>query len=79
MEMNGKNEGKVTLKVLSVQQMEFTDKQTGQKQLMWRVYAADNTGAVGSVYSSKPVEIGATITVGLVVNREGKFAAKIMA
>lgn len=69
--------GKVPMKVLSFQEMSFTDKSTGELRKMWRVYIADDTGAVGSVYHGKPVSIGATVNLGLAVNKEGRFTAKI--
>lgn len=66
------------MKVLSVQAMTFTDKSSGEVRNMWRVYTADDTGAVGSVYHTKAVSIGSTVNLGLAVNKEGRFTAKII-
>lgn len=66
------------MQVLSVKVSEFTDKQTGAKKQMWQIWAPDETGAVGTMYSTEPVSIGDTIEVKLLANRDGKFAAKII-
>lgn len=64
--------------VLSVKEQNFTDRQNGAVRQMWQVWAPDETGAVGSMYSSEPVKVGQEIEVKLLANRDGKFAAKII-
>lgn len=66
------------LMVLSVQESTFKDDKTGQERRMWRAYCPDETGAVGSVYSTEPVKTGDSVEVKLLVNRDGKFAPKII-
>ena len=44
---------------------------------MWRVYAADPTGAVGSVWSTVQYLPGEIIRLELAVNRDGRFTARI--
>lgn len=63
--------------VLSVQPNEFTDRQTGEVRKMWRVYCADSTGAVGSVYSTREIKTGESVDLEIAVNRDGKFVARI--
>ncbi len=67
----------IEVSVLSVQESEFTNKDTGEKRTMWRVYAADPTGAVGSVWSTEQYFPGDLIRLSLAVNREGRFTARI--
>ena len=56
----------IEVSVLSVQESEFTNKDTGERRKMWRVYAADPTGAVGSVWSTVfGWNLLLTVTVGL--------------
>lgn len=64
--------------VLSVKETSFKDKQTGQDRAMWQVFCADETGAVGSMYSAEPILSGQEIEVKLLANRDGKFAPKII-
>lgn len=66
------------MQVLSVKEQNFTDKQTGEVRKMWQVYCPDETGAVGSIYSTEPVRAGDQIEVKMLVNRDGRFAAKIL-
>ena len=67
----------IEVSVLSVQESEFTNKDTGEKRKMWRVYAADPTGAVGSVWSNEQYFPGDIVRLSLAVNREGRFTARI--
>lgn len=67
----------IEVSVLSVQENEFTNKDTGEKRKMWRVYAADPSGAVGSVWSNEQYFPGDIVRLSLAVNREGRFAARI--
>lgn len=64
------------LQVLSVQPMSFKC-DDGKVRNMYRVYCADATGAVGSVYSNKPVSIGDTVVLTVYVNKDGKFSVRI--
>lgn len=64
------------LQVLSVQPMSFKG-DDGKERNMYRVYCADATGAVGSVYSNKPVSIGDTVVLTVYVNKDGKFSVRI--
>ena len=64
------------LQVLSVQPMSFKG-DDGKERSMYRVYCADATGAVGSVYSNKPVSIGDTVVLTVYVNKDGKFSVRI--
>lgn len=67
----------IEVSVLSVQESTFTDRETGEKRKMWRVYAADPSGAVGSVWSNQQYFAGDIIRLELAVNREGRFTARI--
>lgn len=68
----------MTKQVLSVQPTTFTDQKDGSQKSMWKVFVADDSGAVGSIYSNKEVKTGDTITLGMSVNRDGKLVAKII-
>lgn len=67
----------IEVSVLSVQETDFTNKETGERRKMWRVYAADSTGAVGSVWSGTQYFPGDIIRLELAVNRDGRFTARI--
>ena len=67
----------IEVSVLSVQESEFTNKDTGERRKMWRVYAAVPTGAVGSVWSTVQYLPGEIIRLELAVNRDGRFTARI--
>ncbi len=62
--------------VLSVQAITFKG-DDGKERSMWRVYCADASGAVGSVYSSKPISAGDVITLVPSVNKDGRFTCRI--
>jgi len=76
--MSDKTNPFIEASVLSVQQSEFTNRETGERRKMWRVYVADATGAVGSVWATEQYFPGDLIKLGLAVNREGKFTARIL-
>ena len=63
--------------ILSVQQTSFKQ-DNGTERVMWRVFCADSTGAVGCIYSSKEHHAGEIVNPSLVVNRDGRFTARIM-
>lgn len=62
----------IEVSVLSVQESEFTNKDTGERRKMWRVYAADPTGAVGSVWSTIQYFPGDIIRLELAVSVYGQ-------
>lgn len=64
--------------ILSVQATSFKNKETGEDKPMWKVYCADDSGAVGAIYSTREYRPGDFVTLGLAVNRDGKFVAKII-
>lgn len=53
-------------------------KDDGTSKTMWKVFLADDSGAVGCVYSTKPYKAGDSVILGLSVNRDGRFTARIM-
>ena len=61
--------------ILSVQQTTFKGRDGEPDRIMWKVYCADSTGAVGCIYSTKAGEIA---QLDLVVNRDGRFTAKLL-
>lgn len=64
--------------VLSVQSTTFKNDKDGTETQMWKVYIADDTGAVGCIYSRNEIRPGDTVTLGFAVNKDGKFIAKIL-
>lgn len=66
------------LSVLSVKTMEFPDKQTGERRVMWQVYCKDSTGGVGSLFSTQQCADGDQVEVELLANRDGKLMPKIV-
>lgn len=65
------------VQVLSTRETIF-NKGKEDEQKMFQIFAADDTGAVGSVYSRTYLAPGDVMTLGLTVNRDGKFAARII-
>ena len=59
--------------ILSVQQTTFKGKDGEPDRIMWKVYCADSTGAVGCIYSTKERKAGELAQLDLVVNRDGRF------
>lgn len=51
----------------------------GSTRRSWRVYLKAEDGAIGSVYSNYEVSPGDMVKLGLMVNRDGKFAVRIIA
>ena len=64
--------------ILSVQQTTFKGKDGEPDRIMWKVYCADSTGAVGCIYSMKERKAGEMAQLDLVVNRDGRFTAKLL-
>ena len=64
--------------ILSVQQTTFKGRDGEPGRIMWKVYCADSTGAVGCIYSTKERKAGEIAQLDLVVNRDGRFTAKLL-
>ena len=64
--------------ILSVQQTTFKGKDGEPDRIMWKIYCADSTGAVGCIYSTKERKAGEIAQLDLVVNRDGRFTAKLL-
>ena len=64
--------------ILSVQQTTFKGRDGEPDRIMWKVYCADSTGAVGCIYSTKERKAGEIAQLDLVVNRDGRFTAKLL-
>lgn len=62
--------------VLSQQKMEIKQ-DDGSYKTLYRVYAADADGKVGSVYSQKPAVVGKPVALELAVSKDGKFTVRI--
>ena len=54
--------------ILSVQQTTFKGKDGEPDRIMWKVYCADSTGAVGCIYSMKERKAGDQPDDGCVVS-----------
>ena len=63
--------------VLSVQAATFTNKETGETRNAWKLFLADPTGAVGSVWSTEPYALGTNVKLVLAVGKDGKFTVKV--
>lgn len=63
--------------VLSVQVAHFTNKETGETRNAWKLFLADPTGAVGSVWSPEPYALGTKVKLVLAVGKDGKFTVKV--
>ena len=63
--------------ILSVQETNFKQ-DDGTSKSMWKLFCADDSGNVGCIYSNKQYTPGEYVTLGLVVNRDGRFMAKII-
>ena len=68
----------IEITILSVQKTVFKGKDGEPDKIMWKVFCADSTGAVGSIYSTKERSTGEVVHLDLVVNRDGRFTARIM-
>ena len=64
--------------ILSVQKTVFKGKNGEPDKIMWKVFCANSTGAAGSIYSTKERSAGEVVHLDLVVNRDGRFTARIM-
>ena len=64
--------------ILSVQQTSFKGRDGEPDRIMWKVYCADSTGAVGCIYYTKERKAGEIAQLDLVVNRDGRFTAKLL-
>ena len=64
--------------ILSVQKTVFKGKDGEPDKTMQKVFCANSTGAAGSIYSTKERSAGEVVHLDLVVNRDGRFTARIM-
>ena len=64
--------------ILSVQKTVFKGKDGEPDKTMQKVFCANSTGAAGSIYSTKERSAGEVGHLDLVVNRDGRFTARIM-
>lgn len=68
----------VRKKAVWAQRTEFTDKVSGDVKFMWKVSVIDDNDGIGFVYSPKEVRTGDTLDIGLITNRDGRLAVKII-
>ena len=64
--------------IISMAKAQFKDKDSGEEKTMYKLYLADDSGNVGCIYSSKEHSIGEVVSLGISVNKDGKFVVKII-
>lgn len=65
-------------RAISVNSMTIRDKRSGQPITLCRVFVADGSGRIGSLYTRKPVKAGEEIEIGFQVERDGKIKSRII-
>ncbi len=63
--------------ILSVAETTFKGSD-GNDRTMYKLYLADDKGQVGCVYSAYQHSVGEVVSLGLAVNKDGKFVARVI-